>query len=1323
VSFIGVFTNVGLDRCRDAANNLGFKIVATSFKVSNLATPGGAPALRLLTTANFGQFYSGLVSSAVLVGDSTVQVSGSIPPGATLGQESVNEIYVFAKDSNNVDFLLAVGQPQVGSNILYDPSGETTLRLQLKLSNADLTSFLTFSFTQATELSEHNQDPNAHPDIRDLLEKAGLFAQPAQHGFIGQSFDEFAQFHVSVQEDDLVYKDTDGFYKRAVKDNTPKERVAGIAKIARGMVVADGLVKKTHGYPALTRLYLHPSNPGQVTDVPSGIPVGLSFGINTLALRVDEPQDIFDQADAVVSNLPGFKHFSDAQEAIDSVPDGGTVRFDIDYPVRGPNPLNNDGKVVNFLFTGTKSGVHKFGGINEIQLLTFDAVPDAGDFVLVHDSNPTTRLAYNANAAAIEAALEALPSIQNVTVTGNATIGFTIEFVGVDGLQDQPLVAPGAYPGNNEIQKLSFDSTDFDSGTFKLNFNSQLTAAIAFNNINTTSIKNALEALSTVDTVTVTAVGSPPPGTTEFLIEFTGDEGLSDQPLIVAPLIDNSLQDSSAQPINITISESTAGVLPDNLLFSASVPVAINTATTQAGESPGTATAFELDAPGCQFFGLGRIYNFTTGINLNLQENTRIEMFFENTANPLNTSGLTLDQYNTDGSLGLPSSLSSETAFRDLAKVKAQPIADKTTIVTPAVATLLDGSQQGLSVGRNPTDFSGATINWETGVVIGGDSFTPFSPLSPTSYYKYAVIIRLDGQLGVISPAGEGISASLAPNPVVKNGILRGIVTLHGDGLGGIDNVTPAAIRNFYDTGAINFDQEEIEITAMSGGQTVFDISTYTSLTFDPSNTVLDLDVRIGGAYQHQDQTGGLNEDFRKISNTEIEFSSTIPEDNKVFIRIKTSDTHLISTGSQFEAKVWKFTTDGINSEFDLSAQSANWNPSNSIYDIEVLLAGQEQLQDSTGTYLEDFIKTSNTAFEFSKDGIAFVPPAGIKVWVRSRLFQLGTSLDTGVTSQDEGSPLASKASTYNFVGTNIEVTQVAPGQHQVTAISSEGQNVGAGEGSVFKQRSGLNFQFRKIRGGPGIFVLQDGDDIVISLADSSYFRQFRSNLSGTLITSAGLYDLGTGKLTAYRNGLRLINTNSVGDAIDQYQEDASRVKISLALTANLADWFGFFHSDTQPAWTQLYDGASYIGVSVLTTPSYLMASDRLRVFRNGLLLNTDGNGPATARYSETSTTSITLDSPLSATDWISIDYEGLAPLFKEEVMGFAGLTMNLANQYTVGSNRLFVYRNGLLLNDVAMSSAVTQYTESGTFGNPSQVITLGSNASILDYFTVIAKA
>ena len=803
-------------------------------------------------------------------------------------------------------------------------------------------------------------------------------------------------------------------------------------------------------------------------------------------------------------------------------------------------------------------------------------------------------------------------------------------------MQPQPLLLANVYAGNNEVQLLDFNSNDFDSGSFRLSFQSQLTAAIAFNSINAATIQAALDDLGAVDQVTVTAVASPSPANhTQFLIEFQGANGLSPQPLTVAPSGDNSLADSIAQPITIAITVATAGVYPDNRLTTSGNPVVISTAIVNPGELPGPSTALELDTPACQVIGLGRIQGFAVGIDLNSQPLTRIEMLFDNIPTPIIAGSLQLSQYNTDGSIGLPEQVGDETLFRLLAKVNSSAVPNSLITVTPAYLTASDGSRHGLQVGLRVSTYNGGSVNFNTGAISTGGSFTPYVASAPGVWFRYAIVLRPDSSIAVIGPSGpsdEGVSAAAAAYPAIANGLLRAIVTVQAATISTVQPIGPANIQHFFSSGAVNYEQAEIPVSMTSTGQAIFDLSTVTSLLFDPDNSVIDIAVTLNGVDQVQDQTGGTGQDYRKISTTQIEFNMVIPAGAQLVV------TYLDST------------------------QVSGSGPSSP--------AAQ-------------FLQTE-------KDGVA----------------------------------LPSKADTYNFVGDNLDVQEISAGRHQIAVLPQEGTNVGTGNGEVFKERVGLDLFFRRIRGVGGVYVGMDGDDIVISLSNSAYFREFRTSLTGTNITSAGLYDLGQYKLAPFRNGMRLIETLAIGAPIDRFQEDSSRVKINLSVAASPSDLFAFVHSNTAPAWVGLYDGNALEGESVLATPmSYVVGSDRIRAYRNGMLMNSAGYGALSDRYVESGLNEITLADPLQLGEWVFIEYEGLAPLFQEDIQGIVGNTLTLANQYTVGSNHLLVYKNGLLLNDVGLGAVGSRYSEVGSVGTPSNVLSLGVNANSADRFTVILKS
>ena len=80
-------------------------------------------------------------------------------------------------------------------------------------------------------------------------------------------------------------------------------------------------------------------------------------------------------------------------------------------------------------------------GVDEVQLITFSLVPTAGTWRLNWNGQDTSNLAFNANAAAVQAALQLLPFGGGILVTGNYSIGFTITFAGISGKQSWPTIS------------------------------------------------------------------------------------------------------------------------------------------------------------------------------------------------------------------------------------------------------------------------------------------------------------------------------------------------------------------------------------------------------------------------------------------------------------------------------------------------------------------------------------------------------------------------------------------------------------------------------------------------------------------------------------------------------------------------------------------------------------------------------------------------------------------------------------------------------------------------------------------------------------------
>lgn len=92
------------------------------------------------------------------------------------------------------------------------------------------------------------------------------------------------------------------------------------------------------------------------------------------------------------------------------------------------------------------------GGVNEVQTITINGVPTGGTFTLTYRGETTAAIAYNANAAAVQAALQALGQIGagNVVVTGGPGPGtpYVVTFQNQLGKKDvDPITATASLTG------------------------------------------------------------------------------------------------------------------------------------------------------------------------------------------------------------------------------------------------------------------------------------------------------------------------------------------------------------------------------------------------------------------------------------------------------------------------------------------------------------------------------------------------------------------------------------------------------------------------------------------------------------------------------------------------------------------------------------------------------------------------------------------------------------------------------------------------------------------------------------------------------------
>lgn len=188
MSILGVITNDGLNAAQLAALNEGFNLVPTRFGVSDVA--GTLDPNRDAPTS--GQFYTAPISSRVIVDQNTIKFVLTVPPNQIPANtfKIVREVYIYINDDQNNEFLFAVGQP---TDVLrYNADQELTLDVDFAIVNQNLQDNFVFQFTQATEISEHVSDPNAHPEYIEAMRKAGIFIPAGAFPFErrGQTFED-----------------------------------------------------------------------------------------------------------------------------------------------------------------------------------------------------------------------------------------------------------------------------------------------------------------------------------------------------------------------------------------------------------------------------------------------------------------------------------------------------------------------------------------------------------------------------------------------------------------------------------------------------------------------------------------------------------------------------------------------------------------------------------------------------------------------------------------------------------------------------------------------------------------------------------------------------------------------------------------------------------------------------------------------------------------------------------------------------------------------------------------------------------------------------
>lgn len=173
---------------------------------------------------------------------------------------------------------------------------------------------------------------------------------------------------------------------------------------------------------------------------------------------------------------------------------------------------------------------------DEVQTVRINGSPTGGTFTLTFQGQTTAGIAYNASAADVKSALEALSNIDLVTVSLSGTI-YTVTFQGTNAGMDvgqltgnasgltggavSVVATQSAISPANERQQVGFSQPP-GGGTFSLSWDAgsgiETTSAIAYN-ASATTVQSALEALATPGSgdFTVTGADGGP-----WVVEFKG---------------------------------------------------------------------------------------------------------------------------------------------------------------------------------------------------------------------------------------------------------------------------------------------------------------------------------------------------------------------------------------------------------------------------------------------------------------------------------------------------------------------------------------------------------------------------------------------------------------------------------------------------------------------------------------------------------------------------------------------------------------------------------------------------------------------------------
>ncbi len=289
--------------------------------------------------------------------------------------------------------------------------------------------------------------------------------------------------------------------------------------------VTVGITQTQQGYGAQNTIYTMTWGPG----------------LTSATLYVNAPDD--SSSSTPVGTVTSGDTQADLQSALEAVVGAGNVAV--------ARTTNSSGyHVFTIEFTGIYAGVDCLlslntsggptleetqvaaaTGLDEKQLVQLSGTPTGGTFRLTFRGQQTATIAYNASAADMKTALEALTTITTVTVTKPSAISWLVEFDD-PGNEDLPMmtnsansltgvvipvvVIQAASAAIPEIQQISLPVTA-TGGTFTISYAGQTTSAITYP-ATAATVLAALEALSNIAPGDVSV--SRPGDSTTYVVTF-----------------------------------------------------------------------------------------------------------------------------------------------------------------------------------------------------------------------------------------------------------------------------------------------------------------------------------------------------------------------------------------------------------------------------------------------------------------------------------------------------------------------------------------------------------------------------------------------------------------------------------------------------------------------------------------------------------------------------------------------------------------------------------------------------------------------------------